>query len=133
MQAKSSPSLQNTRGCGMDQPKGQMTPDQPAQAAVEPAKAERFDIKRLRSKLSSWWEKNIKSPIIQTSQKLNFWWEKNIKPLIIIVSVAVGLLIIVAFALAVHLFGWDWTGFFGGESKITITSTSKGITTAKEL
>src|SRR6266566_4555928 len=48
-------------------------------------------------------------------------------------GIVVALLAIIAFTLAVHVFGWDWTGFTGGESKITITSTSKGITTAKEL
>jgi pentapeptide repeat protein len=40
---------------------------------------------------------------------------------------------LIAFTFAVYKFGWDWTGFIGGESKITITSTSKGITTAKEM
>ncbi len=51
----------------------------------------------------------------------------------ITVGIVVVLLAIITFTLAVQVFGWDWTGFTGGESKITITSTSKGIATAKEL
>lgn len=41
-------------------------------------------------------------------------------------------LIILAFALAVHSFGWDWTGFNGGYSKRTVTSTVHGTTIATE-
>ena len=37
------------------------------------------------------------------------------------VGIVVALLAIIVFMLAVHVFGWDWTGFTGGESKITIT------------
>jgi len=40
---------------------------------------------------------------------------------------------LIVLSFAVYKFGWDWTGFSGGESKITITSTAKGITIAKEL
>ncbi len=61
-------------------------------------------------------------------------WEQKIKQHpFITVGIVVALLAIIAFMLAVHTFGWDWTGFTGGESKITVASTSKGITTAKEL
>src|SRR5207253_315888 len=51
----------------------------------------------------------------------------------IIAGIVVTIFALIVFTLAVSKFGWDWTGFTGGESKITITSTSKGITTAKEL
>src|SRR5947209_19549108 len=51
----------------------------------------------------------------------------------IIAGIVVTIFALIVFTLAVSKFGWDWTGFTGGESKLTITSTSKGITTAKEL
>jgi hypothetical protein len=35
---------------------------------------------------------------------------------------------IIVFTLSVQAFGWDWTGFNGGESKITITALNKGKT-----
>ena len=65
--------------------------------------------------------------------KLRLWWQKIKQHPFITVGIVVALLAVIIFMLAVHVFGWDWTGFTGGESKITITSTSKGITTAKEL
>ncbi len=51
----------------------------------------------------------------------------------ITVGIVVVILLIVAFTLAVLKFGWDWTGFKGGESKTTTTTTSKGVTTAIEM
>ena len=61
------------------------------------------------------------------------WWQ-NIKPHpLISVGIVVTIVALIVFTLAVFKFGWDWTGFTGGESNITITSTSRGITTAKEL
>src|SRR5205823_13603260 len=39
------------------------------------------------------------------------------------------LTILTAFTLSVWMFGWDWTGFNGGYSQITTTSTSHGTTT----
>jgi len=49
--------------------------------------------------------------------------------------VIVVLCVIAVFLLAESMSGWDWTwtGFTGGESKITITSTPQGTTIAKEL
>lgn len=56
--------------------------------------------------------------------KLRSWWQKN-KQLLIIATVILALLLV--FALAVYRFGWDWTGFIGGPSKIT--KTPQGTTT----
>ncbi len=43
--------------------------------------------------------------------------------------IAMGLLVLllacIAFALAVHWWGWDWTGFTGGYGKITIHTPAK--------
>ncbi len=51
--------------------------------------------------------------------------------------IAAGILVVIValivFIFAVHTFGWDWTGFIGGASKITITRTPTGTTTATEL
>ena len=51
----------------------------------------------------------------------------------VIVGAGVPVIALLVALLGGYLFGWDWTGFNGGENKITITSTSKGTTTAKEL
>src|SRR6059058_541946 len=52
----------------------------------------------------------------------------------ITVGIVVVILTIIACTLAVLMFGWDWTGFTGGESNIiTITSSSKGVITAIEM
>jgi len=55
------------------------------------------------------------------------WWQKN-KQLLVTIT-AVVMVAIIVFSLAVYWFGWDWTGFNGGYSQITTTSTSNGITT----
>jgi hypothetical protein len=41
--------------------------------------------------------------------KLRSWWEKY-KQLLIIVGIVI-IILLIAFVLAVYLFGWDWTGF----------------------
>jgi hypothetical protein len=64
---------------------------------------------------------------------LRSWWQKIKLHPFIVMGIVVALFAIIAFILAVHMFGWDWTGFMGGESKITTTSTPNGTTTAKEL
>jgi len=51
----------------------------------------------------------------------------------ITVGIVVVILAIIAFILAIHNFGWDWTGFIGGVSKTTVTSTPQGKTTATEM
>lgn len=64
--------------------------------------------------------------------KLRSWWQK-IRQHPRISGILVVIFALTILAIAVIKFGWDWTGFTGGASIITITSTSKGITTAKEL
>ena len=59
------------------------------------------------------------------------WWLKN-KRLLMSATITI-ITILIAFVLLVYWFGWDWTGFNSGESKITITSTSQGITTNTEI
>ena len=44
----------------------------------------------------------------QTKQQQT-WWEKN-KRLLVIVGIVI-IVLLIAFALAVYMFGWDWTGF----------------------
>ncbi len=51
----------------------------------------------------------------------------------ITVGIVVVILAMIAFILAIHNFGWDWTGFTGGVSKTTVTSTPQGKTTATEM
>ena len=52
---------------------------------------------------------------------------------VIAAGILVVIVAVIAFIFAVWKFGWDWTGFTAGASKITITSTSNGTTTATEL
>ena len=47
------------------------------------------------------------------------------------VTSLLGIALIIVIILG-YLLNWDWTGFKSGESKITITTTSKGTTTAIE-
>src|SRR6266516_3932578 len=61
------------------------------------------------------------------------WWQKIKKHPSITMGMVVTILALIIFTLAVSKFGWDWTGFTGGESKITVTSTTKGTTTATEM
>ena len=71
----------------------------------------------------SWWQK-IRSGLR--------WLWQQIKKHSYTTGIVV-LLVLILFIFLAYRVGWDWTGFSGGESKITITSTSKGITTVKEL
>ena len=66
-------------------------------------------------------------------ERLRSWWQKIKQHPFIAAGIIVALFALIAFTIAVYKFGWDWTGFNGGESKITIISASKGTTTAKEL
>ena len=50
--------------------------------------------------------------------------------------VIIGMIVLacfVALIVAGYWFKWDWSGFASGEGNVTITSTSKGITTVKTL
>jgi uncharacterized protein YjbI with pentapeptide repeats len=60
-------------------------------------------------------------------------WQKIKQHRLVIGIVAFVVLIVIASIILVFVFGWDWTGFTGGESKITVTNTFKGTTTATEL
>lgn len=51
----------------------------------------------------------------------------------ITVGIVVVILALIAFILAIHNFGWDWTGFTGGVSKTTVTITPQGKTIATEM
>jgi uncharacterized protein YjbI with pentapeptide repeats len=59
------------------------------------------------------------------------WWRKN-KWLFISAIIAI-IVLLITFAVLVYWVGWDWTGFNSGVSKITITSTSRGTSTATEM
>ena len=48
-------------------------------------------------------------------------------------GIVVAIVALIIFIFAVRTFGWDWTGFTAGASKITITRTPNGTTTATEL
>src|SRR5947209_7770903 len=43
--------------------------------------------------------------------RLHSWWQKN-KRLLVIVGIVI-IVLLIAFALAVYMLGWDWTGFTG--------------------
>ena len=67
--------------------------------------------------------------------RLRSWWQKIKQHSFIatgIIIVLIALIALIAFIFAIYKFGWDWTGFNGGYSKITTTSTSHEITTATE-
>ena len=61
------------------------------------------------------------------------WWRKIKQHPFITTGILVAIGAVIAFIFAVRTFGWDWTGFTAGASKVTITSTSKETTTATEL
>lgn len=67
--------------------------------------------------------------------RLRFWWQKiqrhPTKAIALVVTSLLGVALIVLIILGYWL-NWDWTGFNSGESKITITTTSKGTMTAIE-
>src|SRR6266480_1718507 len=58
--------------------------------------------------------------------RLRLWWQYVRQHRSLSIGIIVALII---FILAVWVFGWDWTGFNGGYSQITTTSTSHGTTT----
>jgi uncharacterized protein YjbI with pentapeptide repeats len=62
--------------------------------------------------------------------RFSLWWQKNIRLIIIIVVVII--VVFIAFSFLVNMFGWNWTGFNGGYSKITTTRTTHGVITTTE-
>ena len=58
------------------------------------------------------------------------WWQQH--PFIAAGTI-VAIVLLIAFTFAVLEFGWDWTGFIAGASKVTITRTPTGTATATEL
>ena len=61
----------------------------------------------------------------KTGSKEQTWWQGNKRALITVTVVILSLFLI--FVLLVILFGWDWTGFTSGESKITKTPQGMSI------
>ena len=62
--------------------------------------------------------------------RLRSLWQQIQQHWLLSTVIIVVLIAVIAFAMAVWKFGWDWTGFTAGESQITTTSTSHGTTTA---
>ena len=62
--------------------------------------------------------------------RLRSWWQ-NIKKHPYITGLVV-LLVLILFIISAYLFGWDWTGFSGGESKVTTTMITPETTVAIE-
>jgi hypothetical protein len=62
--------------------------------------------------------------------RLRSWWQKIRQHPFIVAGIIVVIFAITAFAIGVIKFGWGWTGFTGGESKVTTTIFTPGTTTA---
>jgi len=56
-------------------------------------------------------------------------WQQIKQHPFIIAGIIVVVFALTAFTIAVIKFGWDWTGFTGGESKVTTTMITPGTTT----
>src|SRR5258708_14619385 len=56
-------------------------------------------------------------------------WQQIKQHPFIIAGIIVVVFALTAFAIAVINFGWDWTGFTGGENKVTTTMITPGTTT----
>ena len=65
-------------------------------------------------------------------KKLSLWRQTIIKHPYISAGIS-ALVVIILFIFLSYIFSWGWTGFSSEESPIIITSTSKGIYTAKLL
>jgi hypothetical protein len=78
------------------------------------------------ARLRSWWQK-IKSRLVVVRRRwLSLWKKIKQHPYATGVVVLV-LLVLILFIFLAYKFGWDWTGFNGGESKVT--KTPQGTTT----
>jgi uncharacterized protein YjbI with pentapeptide repeats len=58
------------------------------------------------------------------------WWQKIRQHPFRVAGIIVLIFALTAFSIAVIKFGWDWTGFTGGEIKVTKTIITPGTTTA---
>src|SRR5258708_7538098 len=61
--------------------------------------------------------------------RFSIWWQNNKWRVLIGVAIIV---VFIAFAFLVYIFGWNWTGFNGGYHKITTTRTTHGAITTTE-
>jgi uncharacterized protein YjbI with pentapeptide repeats len=68
--------------------------------------------------------------------RLRFWWQRIRQhprtAVVVMIAGMLGIALIVVIILGYWL-NWGWTGFNGGQSKMTLTITSKGTTTATEV
>src|SRR5260370_20314163 len=64
------------------------------------------------------------------ASRLRPLWQQMQQHRLLTLVIIVVLIALIAFAIAVWRFGWDWTGFNGGYSQMTTTSTGHGTTTA---
>jgi hypothetical protein len=64
------------------------------------------------------------------ASRLRPLWQQIQQHRLLTLVIGAVLITVIAFAMAVWWFGWDWTGFTAGASQITTTSTSHGTTTA---
>jgi uncharacterized protein YjbI with pentapeptide repeats len=88
------------------------------------AMALKFGTRWQKSRVHSWWQK--------IRPGLGWLWQKMRQHPYIATGIIVIFIAVTAFVFLVHMFGWAWTGFNGGDSKTTTTSTTHGITTATE-
>jgi hypothetical protein len=65
-------------------------------------------------------EQNAEQQQIERHQT---WWRRNKRLIMLIGSMMI--IILVAFSLAVHVFGWNWTGF-NGYNQVTTAHTTSG-------
>src|SRR5258708_4951492 len=63
------------------------------------------------------------------ASRLRSLWQQIQQHRLLTLVIIVVLIAFIAFTMAVWRFGWDWTGFTGGFSQITTTSTNYGTTT----
>src|SRR5437764_287429 len=87
----------------------------------------------MASKFDTWWQKSrLRSWWMKIKSGLHWLWQKMRQHPFIATGIIVILIALTVFVFLVHIFGWDWTGFNGGYSKTTTTSTAQGIITATE-
>jgi hypothetical protein len=86
----------------------------------------------MASKFGPRWQKSwLSSWLTKIKSGLHWLWQK-IRQHPIATGIVVAFIALAAFAFLVNRFDWNWTGFNGGFSKTTTTSTTHGITTTTE-